>query len=112
MASGSPDDTGDAVEGVISATIKYPQYDGMAPTYCNNMVVQTTPDGFVLSFYTVLPPVLVISPEERQAHMKGITEVPATCVGKILVPPSQIDKFAEALKSAFERSRARQGEKE
>jgi hypothetical protein len=71
--------------------------DGLVSRYADNLVVQHTPDAFVLSFFEVQPPLLTGSPEEKQARLQHIETVRAECVARVIVPPGQIESIIRVL---------------
>jgi hypothetical protein len=69
----------------------------IASAYATNLLIQHSDTEFVVSFYEAMPPVLLGSPEERQAQLDEIGEVHARCVARIIVAPSRMQGFVNAL---------------
>lgn len=66
--------------------------------YANNMQVQVTQDECILSFFDVPPPAMPTDPTAREAFLKSNQElkVKGSCVSRIAIPLTKIEKFADA----------------
>ncbi|MGC9346586.1 MAG: DUF3467 domain-containing protein [Anaerolineae bacterium] len=76
--------------------------DHQPSVYATNMTVQHTPHEFVISFYEAHPPVILGSPEEREAQLQAIDHVYAPCVARITVAASRMGSMIKALQENFE----------
>jgi len=65
--------------------------------YANQLVVQYTADGFVLTFYDLKPPITVGSPEEQRAQAEAHGSLHPECVARILVHPARMKEMATVL---------------
>ena len=65
--------------------------------YATNFVSQHTRDEFVLSFYEVLQPILVGTPESNKQQLEEMGSVPAHCVARIILSPSGMTQLIDIL---------------
>jgi hypothetical protein len=75
--------------------------------YANNVVIQHTDAEFVFSFFELLPPMLVGSPEEIQAQLQGARSAHAECVARIVMTPQQAENLLRALEDNVAKYQAR-----
>jgi hypothetical protein len=69
--------------------------------YSNNFVVQHTEKEFILSFFEVLPP-LVLGPEDvQQAKLEALKAVPANCVARVILTPDKMKELIEVLENNY-----------
>jgi len=80
--------------------------------YANNMLVQRTEIGFLISFFETKPPVLLGDPEEINEQIKKIKSVRSNCVSQIIVSANVMPRFIEALQSNLKKSMAPTDDKE
>jgi hypothetical protein len=79
-----------------------------APRYATNLVVQHTDHEFIISFFQVMPPLLVGPPEAKAEQVKQLTEIKGTCVGRVIVPATRMHEFVEVFKANFEKYQSKQ----
>ncbi len=65
--------------------------------YANNVVIQHSKNEFVISFFEILPPLLLGSPQEVQAQLQQMRTIHAECVARIVMSPESAQNFARAL---------------
>jgi hypothetical protein len=70
--------------------------------YASNLVVQHTQHEFIISFFEVLPPILLGLPEERQTQLEQIESVQAQCVARIVVAANRMPEFVKVLQDNVE----------
>jgi hypothetical protein len=71
--------------------------------FANQMLVQHTPSGdFFLSFYEVVPPIVLSDPDERVTQAQEILQVEARCVARIAVSEVLLPKIISSLATNFE----------
>ncbi len=80
--------------------------------YANSFVVQHTDDAFILSFFEIIPPLLVGSPEEQRAQIEGVESVPANCVARIIVSPKGMKMLVEIFQTNLDRFLSKPGEED
>jgi len=86
--------------------------DDLVTRYANNLLIQHTEHEFILSFFEILPPLAVGSPEEQAAQLQAIGAVRAECVARVVVSSDRIASFVEALRGSYEKYPASSGEKD
>jgi len=85
--------------------------DDLVTRYANNLLIQHTEHEFILSFFEILPPLAVGSPEEQAAQLQAIGAVRAECVARVVVSADRMGSFVEALRGSYEKYPASSGEK-
>ena len=77
--------------------------EGLQTHLVTNMMAQFQPEWFVLSFFEMWPPpVLGDTEQERQKALDEIESVQATCVARLVVPPSQMREIVKTLQENLE----------
>lgn len=71
--------------------------------YANNVIIQHSNNEFVLSFFEVLPPLLIGSHEEVQAQLAQMRSAHAECVARIVMNPQQVKNLARALQENLQK---------
>lgn len=71
--------------------------EGLITRYANNVIVQHTDEEFIISFFEILPPVLLGSREEVKEKFEEIKKIPANCVARIIVPANAMSVFVSAI---------------
>ena len=75
----------------------------MPGLYATNIVVQHTPNEFVISFWEVkAPPVLGTTEEEKKATFERVKQVPAHCIARLVVSPGRMKGFAGAMQENWD----------
>ncbi|MGI6375131.1 MAG: DUF3467 domain-containing protein [Anaerolineae bacterium] len=77
--------------------------EGLQTVYANHLIVQHTEHEFVISFFSLVPPLLAGSEEERRAQLDSLVSVRAVCVGRVAVSPSRYPAFVQALRDNLSR---------
>lgn len=63
-----------------------------------HFIVQTTPQGeVILSFFEIIPPIIMGTPAEQDAQLTKIKVIEAECVGRINITPARLAEFIEIL---------------
>lgn len=70
--------------------------------YAQHLIVQRSQFEVVLSFFEVVPPVLLGTPEEQKELLKN--GVRADCVARIIVANNRYSDFVRAMSSILEQS--------
>ena len=92
--------------------IVYEVPDDLGAQYATNLVIQHSNHEFVLSFFEIIPPVILGSPEERVAQLKDVTAVRARCLARIVVAAGRMQGFVEAMQENLSNYLAQKGENE
>ena len=92
----------------IPVPLDHLESPGLVTRWVNHMTVQHGPDHFIVSFYEVIPPLLLDeTPEARLERARGIESMPAKCVARVVISARNIDQFLEALVDNRKKHRAR-----
>ena len=80
--------------------------------YANNFVVQHTENEFFISFFEIVPPVVLGTPEQVQDRLQRIHAVDARCVTRIVLTSERAKELAKILQTNlrnYEAKRAQSG---
>jgi hypothetical protein len=86
--------------------------EGLATRYTTNYVVQQTEHEFIISFFEIVPPILLGPPDEVRAAAESITSIRATCVGRVVVAAERMPDLIRILRENMEKYHARHGQEE
>jgi len=81
--------------------------EGTVSRYATNMVVQHSEQEFILSFFELLPPIILGSPQELE-KLEMMSSVRAECIARVIVSTERIPKFIQVLQQTLERVVAKQ----
>jgi hypothetical protein len=70
--------------------------------YATNLVVQPSDQEFLISFFHVLPPLLVGPAEEVKAKLDEVSAVRAECVARVIVAAGRMGEFVDVLQRSLE----------
>jgi hypothetical protein len=72
--------------------------------FTNDLAVQFDDENFILSFFEILPPMLLGSDEkELQNQIEKIEYVNAHCISRLVVTPKKLKSFIDALVNNYEK---------
>ncbi len=72
--------------------------DDLKSYFVANVVVQSQPDNFILSFFEVWPPaILGETEEEKLKEFNAIEHVDAKCVARLVLTPSTMKEFLDTM---------------
>lgn len=80
--------------------------------WSNFVLVQHDPGSIILSFYQVLPPPLIGTPEENRAVLEAMGTVPAESVVRVIIPAKTAKGLVRALSSQLEGTQEERAEAE
>ena len=80
--------------------------EGLVSRYVSNLVVQHTEHEFIISFFEILPPLVLGTPEEQQAKLTRMNAIPAECVARIIVSAEQMPTFVQVMQTTLEKYRS------
>lgn len=80
--------------------------------YANNVVVQHGRNEFIISFFEILPPLILGSDEEKKAQLEKISSVQAECVARIILSPEQVEEIIRVLQDTLEKYQGGREEEE
>ncbi len=85
----------------LGVKLKYPE--NLESKFATNVVIQQQQDFFTISFFEAfLPPVIVEDPKELKRVLETMNAVDGTCVSRIILTPSKMMEFADALNKNIE----------
>ena len=91
---------------VVSTPIQW--LGSPAPSiFANQMVVQADENDFYLSFFEIVPPLLLGDEADQRKQLEEIGGVQARCVARIVISSQKIETFAEAIMQTAMKHRAR-----
>jgi hypothetical protein len=85
----------------IQANLVFHVPDGMVSKYAHQMVVQTLETEVILSFFEVIPPLMLGSEEEQQKL--AAAGIKAECVAKIIFSKTRLPAFVNAMHGVQEK---------
>jgi hypothetical protein len=98
-------------ESEIGDTINVPLNwhipDEIISRYATNMTIQQGENEFIISFFEVIPPILLGSPEVRAKKIEKLEEINAECVARVIVAADKLPAFIKAMQSNLEIYKAR-----
>lgn len=77
--------------------------DDLISQYATNLLVQHSENDYYLSFFEMIPPVLLGTDEEKDSQLKQIESVRAKCVARIIVSGKKLPGFVKAIQDNLER---------
>lgn len=78
--------------------------DKIESKYATNLIVQRAEHEFIISFFEILPPILLGPPEEQSAHLRELDSVRAECVARVIVAADKMPDFVRALHDNLSRT--------
>jgi hypothetical protein len=96
------------IEEGVFLPIEWHCPEGLISRYATNLVVQHAEHEFYISFFEIMPPLVLGAPEERKAKLEEIESVRAECVARVIVPAGQMPVFIKTLQSNWEAYRSKQ----
>jgi len=70
--------------------------------YSNNMIIQHTDNEFIISFFEVMPPLIVRDPDMKGKKVDEPSHATASCVARIIVNPDKVKSLIDALQTNYE----------
>lgn len=75
---------------------------GLISRYATNMTIQQGENEFIISFFEVIPPILLGTPEDRAKKISAMKEIRAECVARLIVAADKLPSFIGAMQSNLE----------
>ncbi len=72
--------------------------------YATNLVIQRLENEYLISFFEVLPPILLGTPEEIGEKLGTLNSVRANCVAKIIVSANKMPEFVSVMQRNLEKA--------
>lgn len=98
--SDQPDNTENI--GAIEVPIEWYVPDSIISRYATNMVIQHTGQEFIISFFDTKPPIIVGQPTKE--ILDSLKSVRAECIARVIVSPTRMSQFVEALQTNLARA--------
>jgi hypothetical protein len=86
----------------VKLPLEWYEPEELISRYANNMVVQHTPNEFIVSFFETRPPLVLGDPVEQTKQLETIKSVRSLCVSRIIIAPDLIDGFIKALQINYQ----------
>ena len=84
----------------------------IATKHTTNLVIQSSEQEILLSFFEAVPPIIVGSPQQIEEALKKATSLEAQCVARLVVTPSKFAEFVQILNQALTGIRSAKGGKD
>lgn len=85
---------------LVGAHVEWYVPDTIVSRYATNLTVQRGEHDTVISFFEVVPPLIIGTPEEIRTQLDQLTSVRATCFARIVVANGRMPDFVRALQGA------------
>lgn len=89
----------------IELPIDFHVPEGYVSRYATNLVVQHTEHEFIITFFEIVPPLILGTNKEDK--LRNLDAIRAECVGRIIVARDRMPDFVEALRINLETMTAR-----
>ena len=83
----------------IEIPIEWNIPDDLVARYATNMVVQRLENEFIISFFEIKPPIILLEPDKIESKLKELKSIRANCVAQIIVSDDKMPNFVSALES-------------
>lgn len=77
--------------------------EDLQTVYANHLVVQHTEHEFIVSLFSLVPPLITGSEQEKRAQLNSLESVRAVCVGRFAISPSRYPAFVKTLQDNLSR---------
>lgn len=91
----------------INIPLRWHIPDNIVSRYATNMTIQEGENEFIISFFEVIPPILLGPPDARAKKIKDLKEINAECVARVIVAADKLPSFIDAMQSNLEIYKAR-----
>lgn len=81
--------------------------ENLTTRYATHFVVQQTAQEFILSFFEIMPPIILGDDTEQRQAFTDIGSIRANCVGRIVCSPVRAAALIDILQQNLESFRAR-----
>lgn len=90
--------------------ISFQTPEGFRTLYATNLVVQHTLHEFIVTFFEVIPPLLIGTPEMKKQQLESVREINGTVLARIAVSASRMEEFVQVLSDNLKTFKATQVE--
>ncbi len=97
---------------VVKIPIDYSHAEKITSQYANNVVIQHTDHEFVISFFEILPPVILGEIDDVRRGLEELEKLYAKCVSKIVVPIDVMPEIVKAFQINLDKYQSKKDETE
>jgi hypothetical protein len=97
-------------QDVVPVPISWHIPEDLVPRYANNFVVQHTEQEFIISFFELLPPLMIGPADSVRARLEEMESMPARCVGRVILTPDRLKELLATLQDNLQKYNAKFGE--
>ena len=90
---------------IVSLPIRW-QSEGAPSVFANQMIVQADENDFHLSFFEIVPPLIVGDEAEQRKQAESLGGVTARCVVRVVINADRMQKFVDAMQGSLEKHKA------
>ena len=84
--------------------------ENVVTKYATNMVVQHSDQEFILSFFEILPPIILGTPQDLE-KLETLSSVRAECIARVIVSAERMPRFVQVLQQNLEKAISKQEDK-
>jgi hypothetical protein len=77
--------------------------DNIVSKYATNITIQRTENEFIISFFEIVPPLFVGSPEYIKENLEKLENIRANCIARIIVSERRMAAFSKTMLDASNR---------
>jgi len=89
-------------DDLFEVKLIYSSTETVPALYANQLIVQHSPQEFLISFYQAFPlPVLDGGPEATRKKIQELGGIPAQCIARIAIPKERMPAVVEAFVTNF-----------
>ncbi len=78
--------------------------------FVNNIIVQNYEGEHIISFFEIVPPILIGDPEAVAQKIEETSSIQAVCVARVAMTHDRLKSFIDALQSNYDRAEKRREE--
>lgn len=98
---------------MVQLPIVWQSPQDLKAAFANHMIVQSDEHETHLSFYEIVPPLIVgDNPEERKAQVESLTSIGANLVARVVIASERLQLFSDALANSARKYQASKASRE
>jgi hypothetical protein len=83
----------------VAASIRWMIPESITPQYATNFVVQRMQHEYLISFFQLLPPLLIGDPEQVLEMLKQNSTLEAKCIFQVMIAEDRLSELTALLES-------------
>ena len=87
-----------------TVSVNLPVFSDAPLQYATNFAVQRAEHEYIVSFFTVNPPLVLGTPDEQREVLQKLGPVPVTCVGRFVIAIGRMGDFVRVMRTVYETS--------